>query len=223
MVIKTDELADDASRRLRREHECDLARLPGEGWIHRVRLFGLAESEWRWCTLGRQKVQTRGDAELAVRNTWDAEVEADDDVRLVVSSVHDFDDLTRALVELDLELPPIAKAHADTSGCYQAEGVLVHFSGHAPVQGVGVVDGKALYYRSRGGGWSVEIGDLASTLIEGLAHEDVAELLSPPSPGSFIDDWIHGEQRYVWPDGGWVDAATSIACIAKAIEKWRAR
>jgi hypothetical protein len=35
--------------------------------------------------------------------------------------------------------------------------------------------------------------------------------------------WEYSEANYIWPDGGWVSAHVSIACIRRAVEGYRAR
>lgn len=92
----------------------------------------------------------------------------------------------------------------ETGGVYLDEGVEIHFGGACPVQGEGTVDGRECYYRSRGEGWQFHVA-------------------APGSEDVFGDDaWSHSERCYVWPDGGWVSADVSRACIAQGVAAFRA-
>ena len=86
-----------------------------------------------------------------------------------------------------------------TDGVYQAEGVELRFGGACPVQGDGEVDGRAAYYRARGGGWSLDV-----------------EL-------SDNESWTYGGAPYAWPDGGWLHRDESIANIETAVAAFRSR
>lgn len=77
------------------------------------------------------------------------------------------------------------------------DGIKIEWGGMCPVQGTGHVDGKTIYYRARGMGWSVDIA------------EDTPEA------------WSYEEAQYIWPDGGWLQASVSAANIRKAVAKWR--
>jgi hypothetical protein len=94
-----------------------------------------------------------------------------------------------------------------TFGLYEAEGVSVAFGGAVPIQGDGEVDGHPCYYRSRGEGWSFEVYARGA---------DVSRELPDPI-------WEYGERRYFFPFGGWVTARVSMACIARAVAKFRER
>lgn len=95
----------------------------------------------------------------------------------------------------------------ETDGTATGEGYSVDFGGACPVQGWGVVDGHACYYRARGKGWSLEVYP----------------------PGASADDlnasplWEHGEACYIWPDGGYVRPELSQQNIARAVAKFRGR
>lgn len=91
----------------------------------------------------------------------------------------------------------VTGTYDQAAGELQENGISVQFGGACPVQGDGSVDGQVLYYRSRGSGWSVEIGEGGP------------------------DEFYYGESRYVWPDGGWVRADVSRAKIRLAVAKWR--
>ncbi len=90
-----------------------------------------------------------------------------------------------------------------TSGTYNARGVRVEFCGACPVQGEGTVDGRACYYRSRGEGWQFHVAKPGA--------DDALE----------FEEWVYSERPYLFPDGGWVTADVSRACIAKAVELFR--
>lgn len=92
---------------------------------------------------------------------------------------------------------------ADTCGSYDAPGVSIEFGGLCPVQGDGFVDGRACYYRSRGEGWQFHVA-------------------ADGSDDALGDDaWSYSERPYIFPDGGYVSAAVSRACIAKAVKLFR--
>jgi len=95
----------------------------------------------------------------------------------------------------------------DTDGTATGEGYEVPFGGACPVQGDGIVDGFPCYYRSRGAGWSFTV------YPPGTDDDD----LETPAV------WEHAEICYLWPDGGWVSTARSVACIERAVAKFRAR
>jgi hypothetical protein len=99
----------------------------------------------------------------------------------------------------------------ETHGIYAGPGVRVEFSGACPVQGYGVVDGHECYYRSRGEGWSLDI------YPRGVSFADNGDL-----PG-VAPEFLYQERPYIWPDGGWVHADVSRACIARAVKAWRKR
>lgn len=84
----------------------------------------------------------------------------------------------------------------------------VEWGGACPVQGTGIVDGQPLYYRARGSRWSVEIGPGADD------HDD----LRFSNEGA---RFFYEEQPYIWPDGGWIDAAESERNIRTAVQKYR--
>lgn len=90
-----------------------------------------------------------------------------------------------------------------TSGRVQGDGIFIEFGGMCPVQGDGQVMGREAYYRSRGTGWELCI-----------AREDSTDPLAD-------DAWVYFEDRYFWPDGGYVDASVSVACIERAVKAWR--
>jgi hypothetical protein len=82
------------------------------------------------------------------------------------------------------------------------DGVEIEFGGACPVQGFGIVDGLHCYYRSRGEGWQFHIAATYDDLIGN-------------------DIWSYEERKYAFPDGGWVSAHVSEACIRKAVKLWR--
>lgn len=92
----------------------------------------------------------------------------------------------------------------ETAGGLFEEGIDVVFSGACPVQGEGTVDGREVYYRSRGIGWEFSV-----------APEGSDDALGPGC-------WEYAEAPYHWPDGGWVHADVSRACIRRAVAQWRA-
>lgn len=96
-------------------------------------------------------------------------------------------------------------AYSDTCGSYDAPGVDITFGGACPVQGEGTVDGRECYYRSRGEGWQFHV-----------AAEGADDALGDEA-------WCYSERPYIFPDGGWVDAAVSRACIEKAVAKFRSK
>ncbi len=91
----------------------------------------------------------------------------------------------------------------ETSGSLIGNGIEVLFGGACPVQGEGIVDGRAIYYRSRGTGWQFSVAPEGSDDALGA------------------DCWEYGEDPYHWPDGGWVHGEVSRACIRRAVAKWR--
>lgn len=93
---------------------------------------------------------------------------------------------------------------SDTCGRYDARGISLEFGGACPVQGEGILDGRACYYRSRGEGWQFHVAAEGS--------DDVFA----------ADAWTYSERPYIFPDGGWVSADVSRACIAKAVALLRA-
>ena len=94
--------------------------------------------------------------------------------------------------------------YEDTCGSVDDDGIDLPFGGACPVQGDGEVDGRIVYYRSRGEGWQFHVAPVGS--------DDVFA----------ADAWEYGERPYFFPDGGWVPASISQSCIRKAIAKWRA-
>lgn len=103
----------------------------------------------------------------------------------------------------------IKQAFETASGEVAEGGLFVRFGGLCPVQGYGEVDGRACYYRSRGDGWQFEV-----------YAPDVREIgygVTLPEP-----TWEYAEEPYEFPEGGYVGADTSRACILKAVAAWRA-
>jgi hypothetical protein len=96
----------------------------------------------------------------------------------------------------------------DTDGTAAGEGYQVEFGGACPVQGDGAVDGFPCYYRSRGAGWSFSVYAVGVDTYNDLEAAPI---------------WEHAETCYLWPDGGWVHTARSIACIERAVALFRAR
>lgn len=92
----------------------------------------------------------------------------------------------------------------DSRGELSEETLEIEWGGQCPVQGHGLLDGREIYYRSRGEGWSLQV--------------------APPG-GDVWDDsaWIFGRQEYFFPDGGWVHPDVTAACIREAVAHWRAR
>lgn len=103
------------------------------------------------------------------------------------------------------------RSNGEVRGCVGEIEVEIGFGGHCPVQGEGRIclglrsegcrtfeDWREVYYRSRGEGWEF--------------------CVAGPSGDVFDDDaWCYSENRYFWPDGGWVSARVSEACIRKAV------
>lgn len=87
--------------------------------------------------------------------------------------------------------------YADDTGAY------VEFCGACPVQGDGEIDGYPCYYRSRGEGWQFHV----ATMPDGDPLDD--------------NTWFYSENKYIFPQGGWVDKSVSLACIKKAVTEWR--
>jgi hypothetical protein len=99
---------------------------------------------------------------------------------------------------------PVKKGSLDeTHGEIVEDGVNIQFGGACPVQGDGVVDGRDVYYRSRGIGWSFSV-----------APEGSDDALGP-------NTWDFEEHKYFWPDGGWVHADVTRECILRAVGAWR--
>jgi len=94
-------------------------------------------------------------------------------------------------------------AYKEAQGELVEDGINIQFGGACPVQGEGTVDGRQVYYRSRGSGWQFHV-----------APEGAADALGD-------DAWCFEEYRYHWPDGGWVHADVSVACIRRAVGMWR--
>lgn len=89
-----------------------------------------------------------------------------------------------------------------TSGHVEAPliGLSMHFSGACPIQGDGEVMGFPCYYRSRGEGWSFEVYAKGADM-DGELPEPI---------------FVYYESPYFFPDGGWVAAEVSDACIRRA-------
>lgn len=96
------------------------------------------------------------------------------------------------------------------------DGIDIQFGGACPVQGDGTVDGRVMYYRSRGSGWELSIAK------EGKRMREPLEGFFPDSPALDEEAWVFAEHPYHWPDGGWVHADVSRECIRRAVAKWRA-
>lgn len=92
----------------------------------------------------------------------------------------------------------------EAQGTLMEDGIEIEFGGACPVQGDGTVDGRTVYYRSRGSGWEFSVAPIGSTDALGA------------------NCWEYGETPYHWPDGGWVHADVSRECIRRAVAKWRA-
>lgn len=90
-----------------------------------------------------------------------------------------------------------------TCGHVLGDGIDLQFGGMCPVQAEGAIDGREVYYRSRGAGWSFSVAPLGSD-----------DVFDPKA-------WHYEERRYFWPDGGYVDATVSEACIRRAVALWR--
>lgn len=97
-----------------------------------------------------------------------------------------------------------ADAFREAQGELVEDGIDIQFGGACPVQGDGTVDGRTVYYRSRGSGWQFSVAPEGST----DALSDMC--------------WEYAEDPYHWPDGGWVHADVSRECIRRAVAKWRA-
>lgn len=94
-------------------------------------------------------------------------------------------------------------AFKEAQGELAEDGIDIQFGGACPVQGDGTVDGRVVYYRSRGTGWQFSVAPEGSTDALGT------------------DCWEHAEDKYHWPDGGWVHADVSRECIRRAVSMWR--
>lgn len=79
--------------------------------------------------------------------------------------------------------------------------VLYWLGGNAPVQAEGIIDGRPLYFRSRGTQWSLEIGR-------------VEEGDRPPM-------WWHVENWGEWPDAGYMPEDVALEMIEKAVALYR--
>jgi hypothetical protein len=104
----------------------------------------------------------------------------------------------------------IASSYEGTSGHIESASLMldVAFGCAVPVQGDGEILGHPCYYRSRGEGWSFEVYAEGADVSEGL-----------PDP-----IWEYSRAPYFWPDGGWVAAGVSRACILEAghaFAKWK--
>lgn len=90
-----------------------------------------------------------------------------------------------------------------TRGFVDGDGFEIEFSGMCPVQGDGVIDGRACYYRSRGEGWQFYV--------------------AAPGSDDVLDDssWLYSKDPYFFPDGGHVSAAVSERCIREAVAAFR--
>jgi len=88
-----------------------------------------------------------------------------------------------------------------TDGSINDDGITIQFCGKCPVQGIGIVDGRSFYYRSRGN-WTFEV--LAGA--------------GPPVSPTWICGGNHasGDQY-----GGFAKAATTIDNIRRAVALWR--
>lgn len=91
-----------------------------------------------------------------------------------------------------------------TGGSIDDDGISISWGGACPVQGDGEINGRSCYYRSRGEGWQFHVA--APRADDPLADEA----------------WSYEERKYSFPDGGWVTAGVSAACIRKAVRQWRA-
>lgn len=79
----------------------------------------------------------------------------------------------------------------------------IRWSGMCPVQGEGELEGREVYYRSRGEGWQFHV-----------AREGGNDV--------FADDaWTWEERLYFFPSGGYVSRSVSERCIRRAVSKWR--
>ena len=89
-----------------------------------------------------------------------------------------------------------------TCGSYSTGNVEIEFSGACPVQGEGDMAGYPCYYRSRGEGWQFYVA-------------------AKPDGDPLDDDaFCYHENCYAFPDGGWVSAEVSAACIDRGIKAW---
>lgn len=91
----------------------------------------------------------------------------------------------------------ITGAYDEDHGLVADDGIKVEWGGACPIQGEGSVDGRTIYYRARGSGWRIDIA-------EGSQSE-----------------FTYGESEYIWPDGGWLNAAESERNIRLGVAKWR--
>jgi hypothetical protein len=107
--------------------------------------------------------------------------------------------------------PPLTGGFDETNGSFNEDGLTIEFGGACPVQGFGTLDGRFVYYRARGDGWSFEVW------AEGV---DVADDgLPEPSPEWALDR--HG--TYAWPEGGYLHRDQSILNLREALAAWRSR
>jgi len=87
-----------------------------------------------------------------------------------------------------------------TDGSINDDGITTQFGGQCPVQGIGLVDGRSFYYRSRNG-WKFEVLLYASSGTAATWRCD----------GNDDDQY-----------GGFARAATTAKNIRSAVAEWRA-
>jgi hypothetical protein len=115
--------------------------------------------------------------------------------------------LQKVLGLSDADVKHMQDSLAASQGEVVEDGINIQFHGACPVQGNGFVDGRACYYRSRGGAMSFRV------YADGV----------PCSRDTILDpDWRHDEESPA-DNGGWEDAATSRTFILRAVALWRAR
>lgn len=90
----------------------------------------------------------------------------------------------------------------DTVGSIREEGIDIAWGGMCPVQGEGIVDGWAVYYRSRGEGWQFHVAASETEIFDN-------------------DVYFYEKHNYFWPQGGYVASSVSERCIREAITAFR--
>lgn len=75
--------------------------------------------------------------------------------------------------------------------------------GSCPVQGIGTVLGRELYFRARHGGWSFDVADHAGHL---------------PSDGYFGSDGFYREAAY--PNAGWMPHQEAVKTIVACLREY---
>ena len=96
----------------------------------------------------------------------------------------------------------------ETCGSLDEDGLEIDFGGACPVQGYGTVDDHLCYYRSRGTAWQFAVWEIGVTQ-DMIEAEDLPPIFE------------HVEDRYAYPDAGWLHGDESIDNIRKAVTVFR--